>query len=583
MGSAGGLPVSDPVARWVAGFLIACCARLALAGPSPLDEPLREGGQVVLLKATGGLFTPGTLAFAVQQAEPGDVIELGTGTYVGSVTVAGHPGLTIRAAPGGRPVLTTREPVPDWAPIEGAAGHYRVPRVLGAQIYRASGVRVMVAKDRAHFDSLVGRGIAAALRGTDTILYLEGADPRSEALVVSRDDRPAIACDRAAGLKLEGLRILVAGQQGVDLRDCDDASIDGLTIFGANVGVRAKNGTSDRLAVRHSWIVDAPDPRWTYRDVKGNAAMEGSGLAIPGDHIVAEENVIAGTFNGIGVVCPDCSTVEPRIVGNYLRHIGDDAFEFDGLVIGGELAGNLALHVFVGFSFAPRLVGSPARDTWVHHNAMQSTFEYPPEPDGTLIRPAMTKFNGGAAQWLLFQRNTLTGEGDIARGAPSGSGNQYPHDVRWLANQIDSRTGPLVRHTGPPEDGNLFEHNCYRLQEPTPNAFQNWALPLGQTSAHVSLEAARSSVAGKAAGWEREGVQSADPLVPTAYCGAFEPAAVRIDRVEELPTGWILVRGAGFTPDGAGLPKGAIVVSSDTAFARAAQRPGRVGDLRIED
>lgn len=564
-------------------YLIALAASLLLAADSPFDRPMPPAqGEIRLIKASGGLFTPGSLAFAIQQAEPGDVIELGTGTYVGSVTVAGHSGLTIRAAPGGRPVLTTREPVPDWAPIEGAPGQYRVPRVLGAQIYRASGVRVMVAKDRAHFDSLVGRGIAAALRGTDTILFLEGADPRAEALVVSRDDRPAIACDRAAGLKLEGLRILVAGQQGVDLRDCDDAELDGLTIFGANVGVRAKNGTSDRVAVRRSWIVDHPDPRWTYRDVKGNAAMEGSGLAIPGDHIVAEENVIEGVFNGVTVACPagECRTVAPRIVRNLFRDIGDDAFELDGPVDGAEVARNRVLRAFVVFSVAPRMGEGVLH---FDHNAAQATFTYPPEPDGTLIRPSVTKFNGAAARDLLFERNTLVGEGDVARGAPSGSGNQYPVRVRWLANQLESRTGPLVRHTGAPAEGNLFEHNCYRLQEPTANAFQNWALPLGQTSAHVSLEAARSSVAGKAAGWEREGVQSADPLVPTAYCGAFEPAAVRIDRVEELPTGWMLVRGAGFTPDGAGLPKGAIVVSSDTAFARAAQRPGRVGDLRIED
>jgi hypothetical protein len=305
---------------------------------------------------------------------------------------------------------------------------------------------------------------------------------------------------------------------------------------------------------------------------------------------VAEENLLQGWFNGIGTYCAasTCAAVDPAIRRNLIEDILDDALEMDGVTVRGEVAENLIRDAFVGFSFAPRLVRTPGEDTRIHHNAVQTTRTPRHDRDGSIVRPSLTKFNGGAARDLLFEHNTAVGEGDLARGAPSGTAVQYPIHVRWRSNVLVSRTGPLVRHTGSPADGNLFESNAYFLRVPASNAFVNWALPLGQLSTHATLADARSSPAGQAAGWEAQGIE-ADPLLllpeepsslragsPAEGRGAFTRAPLRVDASVPLASGWTLVRGAGFESDGRGLGLvQPIVVSSTTAFARNVDTPPR--------
>lgn len=550
---------------------------LAVAGPSPLDRPMPPNERGAELSA------------AIAAATPGTLIELETGTYTGRFVVAQKPDVTIRAKAGAHVVLTHRDPRfagPNtlWTPIPGSSV-YRIPEVIGSSIYRLTGERILYGKTLQHFGELVADGIPSAFRtSTETLLYLSGEDPRRTPLWVSADDGPVLACDHSARLRLEGLDVRFGGAVGINLEaGCDGSVIDAVSVYGGRDGIRLKDGLSSGVTVRRSWIANHIDRRWFYRDVKGNPIIEGSALQLPGIGQVAEENVIQGWFNGIATFCfvPTCAAVDPALRRNLIEDILDDAVELDGVTVRGEVAENLIRNAFVGFSFAPRQVRAPGEDTRVHHNAVQTTRRTLNDRDGSVLRPSLTKFNGAAARDLVFDHNTAVGEGDLARGAPSGTGVEYPIRVRWFANVLVSRSGPLVRHTGSPADGNLFESNAYFLREPAPNAFTNWALPLGEHSSHATLAAARSSPAGQAAGWEAFGIE-ADPLLaradepsslragsPAQGRGAFEPAPRRVDATVRLPTGWVLVRGVGFDSDGRGLGiLDPIVVSSTTAFGR---------------
>lgn len=464
-------------------------------------------------------------------------------------------------------------------------GIYRTTQPVGWDIHRLNGQRIVWAKDRTHFDTIMADQVPVAFRGTgETLIYLGGDDPRT-GLWISSSDAAVLACTNSPRLHLEGIDIRFGGAVGINFAiGCDDSVIDGVTIFGGRDGVRAKDALSKHIIVRRSWIVNDIDDRWWWRDVKGNTPVEGTGLTLPGVNQVVEDNVIEGWMNGVGTVCnlANCPAVDPIIRRNLIRNILDDAIEMDGITVRGEVSENLILNTFVGFSFAPRLVQTPGEDTWIHHNAVQATrvppFDRAIQPLGT---PSLTKFNGGAARDLLFEHNTAVGEGNMIRGAPSGGGVLYPIHVRWFDNIIVSRVGPLVRHTGAVADGNSYDGNVYSLAVAAGNAFQNWTLPLGQTNAFATLAQAKASAVGQAAGWEARGLELDPQLLlpgqpsslkvgsPAEGRGAFQRSALRVDSVTLLPTGWILVRGQGFQSRDQGLGlRDPIVVSNTTAFAR---------------
>jgi hypothetical protein len=411
-----------------------------------------------------------------------------------------------------------------------------------------------------------------------------------------------IACDRSPRLRLEGLDVRFGGAVGINFgAGCDGSVVDGVTIYGGRDGVRAKDGVSSGITVRHSWIVNSNVRRWYYRDVKGNPIIEGSALFLPGKNQRAEANIVQGWFNGISTFCfaPTCTSVDAAFQRNLIQDILDDAIELDGVTVRGEVAENLVLDTLIGFSFSPRQVQTPGEDTRVHHNAIQST-RVPPMDRPTATTPATlghpqgTKFNSHpvvdgvptAARDLLFENNTWVCDSECARGAPTAQ-QAYPSRVRWLRNVFVSRIGPIVREAGGPAEGNGFETNAYFLTDPGGNLAYNWAQPYdGTRTIYKSLAEARSSPKGIAAGWEAQGVQ-ADPLLsrpgepsslrtgsPAAGRGAFERVPLRIDQTLRLATGWILVRGAGFESSGLGLGLSApIVVSSTTAFGRDLDPP----------
>lgn len=583
--------------------LLVLAAAALMLGASPLDGGFPAGeGAVRIVRGTASI--PQTsLAAAISAAQPNDAIELGSGTYVGPFVVAQRPDLTLRAAPQAHPVLTLRDarfaaPNALWAPLDGVPGAWSTTASVGMSIHHGDGRRILWAKDRAHFDELKGLGIAVALRETGrTLLFLEGQDPGATPLLISASDAAVITCDRSPRLRLEALDVRIGGAQGVDLRaGCDDAVLDGLTVFGGRDGIRVKHGLSQRVTLRRSWIVNDLDPRWFWRDLKSNLFMEGTAVLIGGEQQLLEDSVIEGWFNGIATACPDCRNTDTVLRRSLLRGILDDAFELDGFLLRGEIYENHVIDAFVGVSFDPRF-SEPGQPTRIYRNWFETT-RHPPFDRAlqTVGRPTFTKLQPSVAADgttvgpgdVDFYQNTLIGDAEIVKGAPNTGSPGYPVRMRWRNNVMISRVGPMVRHTGSPADGNSFEGNLYWQTEAGP-VFQNWALPAGNNVLHTTLAEARASAAGQAAGWEAQGIQGSPelgvdsaPALPAGWPdsiapvggrdrGALERGPLQIDRVELLPTGWVLAHGRGFA-NGVAIPyqgsplSGVQILSSTTAI-----------------
>ena len=586
--------------RW----MLIGAAGLLLAA-SPLDRAMPPAPGAVRIVRAGTSIPQASLAAAIAAAQPRDVIELGTGTYTGSFAIVQRPDLTIRAAPQAHAVLTLRDarfaaPNALWLPLDGASGAWRTVEPVGASVHRADGRRILWAKDRAHFDLLRGLGIATALREAGrTLLFLEGADPRTTPLWISAGDAPVISCERSPRLRLEALDVRFGGAQSIDFRaGCEGWVIDGVSIFGGRDGVRVKHGQSSRGTLRRSWIVNHLDLRWFWRDVKGNLLMEGGAVSIAGEGQLLEDSVIEGWFNGVGIPCASCQSADLVVRRCLLRGILDDAFELDGFLARGQIHDNRATDVFVGVSADPRF-GVAGQPTRFYRNSFETTRTPPFDRAlASVGRPSFTKLHPsigtdgkpvGPAD-LDFYQNTLIGDAEIAKGAPQGSLIAYPLRVRWRNNVMISRVGPLVRHTGSAADGNVFEGNLYHQVEPG-KVFENWALPYGQRATHATLDAARTSPAGQAAGWEAQGIQGwptlgidSAPALPAGWPdsaalvgardrGSFERGPQQIDAIELSPTGWAHVRGRGLAPESAILYQGAplrelVVLSSTAAIGR---------------
>lgn len=539
----------------------------------------------------------------------GGVIDLEEGTYTGAFVI-GKSDTVLRAKPGARVVLTLRDPrfaAPNalWQPIAGEPDTYTTPELVGLGVHRLKGERVLFANDAAGFDYQRSQGVPVILRsGGATKLYLGGDDPRAVPLWVSAGDAAVLACGNAARVRIEGLDIRNGGAVGINAAACPDLAIEGNRIFGGRDGIRLKNGDSPRARIAGNWIVNHVDRRWWYRpDAKRNAAVEGSCIAAPGDHVAIEENVCEGWFNGIGMApIAGQATIDPLIRGNLVRDIMDDAFELDGRVVRGKISGNLVLDAYVGFSLADRENPS-GEEIEIHHNAVAAdrielgdrslgACSGPPSWTGpACMFPMATKFNGAAASEIDFHHNTIVGFANAWRGSPSGG--VPPVRTRVHSNLFYSAVAPLIRITGTAEQGNDWQGNAFHVVVGGANVFAGWA---GQSSSYGTLATAKASPGGVAAGWEASGVQG-DPLFviggqpsslragsPAEGRGAFERAPLRVDELVELPTGWILARGAGFESDGRGLGLvDPIVVSSSTALARERMLLAAPTEVQIDE
>ena len=539
-----------------------------------------------------------TLTAAIAAAAPGATISLATGTYTGNFTITSKTNLTIQRAAGAYVVITSRDPrfstVPNslWTP-QGAPNVWTIAEVIGVTVWRTDGRKILIAEDAAKFATIVAAGVQCVLReGASTRIYLEGADPNTTPLYVSNGDGACIAAIGSTGLTLRGLNIWFGGAQGVNFDDgspCHNATIEECTIVGGKDAIRNKNGAGSDMLYRRNWLCSYNDPRWYYRDQKGNSSMEGSAIASGGTNQTGEENFIQGWFNGIGMGPAGAATsTNPIIRRNFMVDLNDDAFELDAKVdvgASGQITENRVREGFVGFSFSPRQFNSAATFPCSYNTleCMKAPLEDRAIP-GSQFFGQGTKLNshplGTAARYLTFTFNSVYAFNDTFRWAPA-SQDTFPSDCIATDNVICGLFGPLVRNTGSASAGNSFQRNFYYMKN-AGEFCRNWAVDFGGSNTAATLAAALALPALITAGWDLTAVQANPQFVETDVPGSValgSPAATRgawlqnrtfrMDSATELATGWILIRGDGFDSVGTGLPFTELFVASmTTAFAR---------------
>ncbi len=540
------------------------------------------------------------LTAAITAATSGTTIQLQTGRYTGSFSITGKTNLTIQPRPGAYVVITNRDTrflVPNALWSTTATPHvYSIGEVIGLTMWFGA-FKICVAKDQTHFDQLVAAGIRCALRlASSTLIYLEGMDPRITPLHISNGDTPVFKGTDCDGLTFRKLCIFFGGAQGIDFDDdlpCSNVLVEECTILGARDGTRNKDNAGTGHTFRRNWVVSYNDPRWYYRDVKGNVNMEGTGIGAGGTDQTVEENIVEGWHNGIGMgTTADTITTNGIIRRNFIRDCQDDAIELDGNFnkgAAGEVTENLLLDGFVWLSFSPR---QPDEDVAipVSFNTAQcirAPFEDRDTP-GVQVFGQGTKFNshpaGTACKRVTMTFNTVFAYSDTFRLAPA-SQDTYPSTIIATDNIICGVTGPLVRNTGSHLAGNSFQRNCYFMQSGSEFS-RNFAADFGGSVSYATLALAKAGPEVSAAGWEVAGIQANPQFVVPNVPGSLRPGSpaegkgawlrtpVTVTSRTVLETGWILVRGTGFDSTGAGLGlEDPIVVSSTTAFARSFIRP----------
>jgi serine/threonine-protein kinase len=262
------------LAAVLSGTLIGWVTRAALSRPAPLAHkaPARAAAARPVACTVEG--RPGrfdTLAEAVASARPGDTVVLHGPGRVRTPPLAWQgKALTLRAAPGGRPVLELAAPEHPWQAL-----------LCGDSELTLEGLELRHALPREAGPLVCVEG--AALRLTDCVLHSAGAGP----LVVSRG---------GGELTLRGCR-LDAGAVGVSAEV--GAGPCRVTLEGNTVTVREPSGVALSL-----WAAELSAPAAADVRLRGNTCSAGRvaafrGLAGPltltaeGNHFSFREGVLS--------------------------------------------------------------------------------------------------------------------------------------------------------------------------------------------------------------------------------------------------------------------------------------------------
>jgi hypothetical protein len=184
-------------------------------------------------------------------------------------------------------------------------------------------------------------------------------------------------------LWIEGFEVRYYGTTtsscGVCITDTSHVVIRKNRIHHLQIGVFIKwlgetyQGNDTRI--EYNEIYDSPVDEWPWGAVK-STSMESTAILVRG-HIgtIVRGNEIHNYFNGVYTG----SSGDPHnfelaldvdVYGNYIHHIGDDAFEPEGACVNHRFRNNVVEHAFVGLSLAPITKGPvwALRSLYAHYS-----------------------------------------------------------------------------------------------------------------------------------------------------------------------------------------------------------------------
>jgi parallel beta-helix repeat protein len=312
---------------------------------------------------------PCALSQAIGQAQAGDEVVLGAGTYYqGELTISRSGTATapivIRGAAGA--VLDGADPATFTWTSQGGGVFGTTTSKPDPHLVTANGARLYPYADLASATALSASGTPGFFaNGTALSVHLTaGANPSGATMAIARYNYAFTITGSFVTIRDLTLQNYGLGSyaKAIYIRDGNDNLVQGCRFITNDLGIGLK-GATNRNVIQDNEFSDTI-AGWTWEDVKAEGNLETGGVRFyspdDGRGTVIRRNRFHDFFDGLGI-CPTESaavTNETDFYDNQSYNNGDDGLETDGQCANVRLWGNTIHDTLSGISLAP-VAGGP--------------------------------------------------------------------------------------------------------------------------------------------------------------------------------------------------------------------------------
>jgi len=312
---------------------------------------------------------PCALSQAIGQAQAGDEVVLGAGTYTqGELTLsrsgtAAAP-IVIRGAAGA--ILDGADPATFTWTNQGGGIYATTVNAADPHLVTASGARLYPYADLASVTALSASSTPGFFaNGKSLSVHLAGgASPAGTATAVSRFNYAFTITGNFVYVRDLTFQNYGLGSyaKAIYIRDGSDNLVQGCRFITNDLGIGLK-GATHRNVIQDNEFSDTI-AGWTWEDVKAEGNLETGGVRFyapdDGRGTVIRRNKFHDFFDGLGICPKDSAAVtnETDFYDNQSYNNGDDGVETDGQCANVRLWGNTIHDTLSGISLAP-VVGGP--------------------------------------------------------------------------------------------------------------------------------------------------------------------------------------------------------------------------------
>ncbi len=312
---------------------------------------------------------PCALSYAIGQAQAGDEVQLGAGTYYAGELTISRSGtraapIAIRGMKGA--ILDGADPANFTWTSQGSGVFSTTVSRPNPHLVTANGARLYPYADLASLTALSATNTPGLFANATALsVHLAGgANPTSTTMAVSRYNTAFTIT--GSFVYIINLTIQNYGQgdyaKGIYIRDGSDNLVQGCRFITNDLSIGLK-GATHRNVIEGNEFSDTIF-NWTWEDVKAEGNLETGGLRFfspdDGRGTVIRRNKFHDNFDGLGI-CPKESaavTNETDFYENESYNLGDDGVETDGRCANVRLWGNRFHDTLSGISLAP-VAGGP--------------------------------------------------------------------------------------------------------------------------------------------------------------------------------------------------------------------------------
>jgi len=312
---------------------------------------------------------PCALSQAVGQAQAGDEVVLGAGTYYqGEMTISGSGTLTspivIRGSAGA--ILDGADPATFAWSSQGTGVFTTTVNKADPHLVTASGARLYPYADLAAATALSASTTPGFFaNGTALAVHLAGdVSPAGATMAVSRFNYAFTITGSFVTIRDLTFQNYGLGSyaKAIYIHDGSDNLVQGCRFITNDLGIGLK-GATHRNVIQDNEFSDTI-AGWTWEDVKAEGNLETGGVRFyapdDGRGTVIRRNKFHDFFDGLGICPTDSSAVtnETDFYDNQSYNNGDDGVETDGQCANVRLWGNTIHDTLSGISLAP-VAGGP--------------------------------------------------------------------------------------------------------------------------------------------------------------------------------------------------------------------------------